>query len=277
MCRMQHDPTTMERIEAGLRATASFARDVTLVPGFLVAIAPGSATGLAVAVPDGVEADDLGAALADVEVVFGRRGLAPAIEYVEELHPTLAAGAHARGWRTDMTAPLMVVAHPDPTAWVDDRASAVEFPGADDVATLEAYLRGQSRAYGGDGGDGALAWLPVLRAGLAAGTIVVAALTADDRVVAGASVQIGAGVGELAGVWTLPEVRRRGHAGAACAAALQRVLPLQLSFCWLSAAPGATGLYERLGFRRVATQRNLAGPLPEGSSVGPPSGARALS
>ncbi len=277
MCRMQHDPTTMERIEAGLRATASFARDVTRVPGFLVAIAPGSATGLAVAVPDGVEAADLGAALADVEAVFGRRGVAPAIEYLEERHPDLAAAAHARGWRTAMTAPVMVSTDGDVVAPQRDHATSVLFPHGDDVATLEAYLRGQSRAYGGDGGDGALAWLPVLRAGLAAGTIVVAALTADDRVVAGASVQIGAGVGELAGVWTLPEVWRRGHAGAACAAALQRVLPLQLSFCWLSAAPGATGLYERLGFRRVATQRNLAGPLPEGSSVGPPSGARALS
>jgi ribosomal protein S18 acetylase RimI-like enzyme len=260
MVRMQHEPQTLERIEAGLRATASFARDVARVPGFLVAIAAGDAAGLAVAVPDGAEPDDLGGALADVEAVFGRRGLAPAIEYVEELHPTLAAGAHARGWRTDMTAPLMVVAHPDPTAPVDDRPSAVEFPGADDVTTLEAYLRGQSRAYGGHGDDGALAWMPVLRAGLAAGTIVVAALASSGRVVAGASVQIGAGVGELAGVWTLPEARRRGHASAVCAAAIARVLTPDLAFCWLSAAPDATALYQRLGFRHVGTQRNLAGP-----------------
>jgi len=277
MGHMRHDPGTLERIEAGLRATASFARNVTRVPGFLVAIAVGDAAGLAVAVPDGAEPDDLEGALADVEAVFARRGVAPAIEYVEERHPALAAGAHARGWRTAMTAPLMVAKASDATAPPDERTGAVRFPGADDVATLDAYLRGQCRAYGGADAD-ALAWMPVLRAGLAAGTVVVAALESAGRIVAGASVQIGGGVGELAGVWTLPEARRRGHAGTVCAAALQRVLTPDRAFCWLSAAPDAAGLYERLGFRHVGTQRNLAGPLvPRRSSAGPASSAPALS
>ena len=277
MRAMRHRTRTLERIEAGLRATASFARDVTRVPGFQVAIAPGAAAGLAVAVPDGGEPADLGASLAAVEAVFGRHGIEPTIEYVEELHPTLAAAARAHGWRTAMTAPLMVVAEPGPTMRPGPGSDAVRFLTADDRAALDAYLRGQHRAYGGADDDGALAWLPVLRAGLAAGTIVVVAVESKDCVVAGASVQIGAGVGELAGVWTLPEARRRGHAGAACAAAVQRVLTTEVDLCWLSAAPDATGLYERLGFRHVGTQRNLAGPLPERLPEGPPSGCRALS
>ena len=274
---MRHDPTILRRIEAGLRTTACVGRVVTHVPGFLVAVAPGGAAGLAVAVPDGVEPSDLGAALADVEAVFGRYGIEPALEYVEERHPTFAPSAHARGWRTAMTAPVMAWSHSGPTAPDDDGASTVLFPNSDDVALLEAYLRGQSRAYGGDGGDDALAWMPVLRAGLAAGTVVVAALPVDARIVAGASVQIGAGVGELAGVWTLPEARRRGHADTVCAATLRRVFTPDLPLCWLSAAPAATGLYQRLGFRRVGTQRNLTGPLPERSAPGPQSGPPALS
>lgn len=267
---------TLARIEAGLRATASFAREVPLVPGFTVAIAPGGAAGLAVAVPAGeLGATDVADALAQVETAFLRGAAEPSIEYVEELHPALASAAHARGWRTTMRAPIMVLDRPS-----DDAAPAepaVRFPTAGERADLEAYLRGQQRAYGGDGGDDALAWSPVLRAGLEAGTIVVAALVVEGVVTAGASVQLGAGVGELAGVWTLPEARRRGHASTVCRALLRRVRSDGLDLCWLSAAPDATVLYERLGFRRVGTQRNLAGPSLGAAGTGTPGRDGALS
>lgn len=266
----------LARIEAGLRATVTFGRAVTYVPGFTVAIAPGDAAGLAVAVPDPSLAEvDAHDALAQVEAVFARHGADPSVEYVEELHPLLATNARARRWRTTMRAALMVLdrspAGPAPTG------PAVRFPTVADRAVLDAYLRGQQRAYGGAGGDDALAWSPILRAGLLAGTLVVAALEVDGVLVAGASVQLGAGVGELAGVWTLPEARRRGHALTVCRALVGRVLMSDLALCWLSAAPDAVALYERLGFRPVGTQRNLAGPVRDTAPPGLRASRTALS
>lgn len=266
MAAMPRPDAALERIEAGLRATSSFGREVVRVSGFTVAIATGGAAGLAVAVPEANEVDDVDAALAAVERTFASAGLAPNIEYVEELHPRLAEQAARRGWRTSMRAPVMVlggdagdgaaeaVATLAPTARLH-RLTA-------DGDRLVPYLRGQHRAYGGDPDGDALGWLPVLRAGLAAGVVAAVALEVDDAIVAGASVQMGAGVGELAGVWTLPEARRRGYALAACGALLQQVASTGLEAVWLSAAPDATALYERLGFRRVGTQRNLDRPSP---------------
>lgn len=268
---MHTEPETLARIEAGLRTTAAFGREVTSVPGFTVAIAPGGAAGLAVAVPAPDLAEvDLEGALAQVERVFGRSGADPSIEYVEELHPMLASHAHVRGWRSTMRAPLMLLDRlpAEPTS----SDPSVRFPTAAEGAELEAFLRAQGRAYGGGGGDDALAWLPILRAGLVEGRIVVAALAVDGVLVAGASVQLGAAVGELAGVWTLPEARRRGYALKVCRAVVGRVLTAELAFCWLSAAPDATALYERIGFRHVGTQRNLAGPVRDA----PPAGSRGL-
>lgn len=275
--RGMHDgPSTLARIEAGLRTTAAFGRDVSHLAGFTVAIAPGGAAGLAVAVPDDrLHEVDLDGALARVETAFARHGIIPSIEYVEDLHPALAASAHARGWHSAMRAPLFVLERmaDGPTA----TDSSVRFLTDADRADLEAYLRAQQRAYGGAGDDDALAWAPVLRAGLRSGTIVIATLEVDGTLVAGASVQIGAGVGELAGVWTLPEARRRGHARTVCRALVGRALATELAFCWLSAAPNATALYERLGFEHVGTQRNLAGPVQHAPPPGRHGSGTALS
>jgi len=264
MVAMPRPEAILERIEAGLRATSSFGREVVRVAGFTVALATGGSAGLAVAVPEAVDVDDADGALAAVEQAFATAGLAPSVEYLEELHPRLAEHASRRGWQTTMRAPVMVLGRATASTAV---AAATLAPSTrlhqltahDD--RLVPYLRGQHLAYGGDPDGDALGWLPVLQAGLTAGVVAVAALEVDGAIVAGASLQRGAGVGELAGVWTLPEARRRGYAMAVCGALLQQVASEGLELVWLSAAPDATALYERLGFRRVGTQRNLGRPV----------------
>ncbi len=249
----------LQRIEAGMRTTATLSREVTRLPGFVVAIAAGAAgPGLAVAVPVDDEPRDLDAALAALEATFARHGLPATIEYLAERHPGLAQAATERGWRTTGEAPVMTLTA-SARAPEGHGARVVRFLHADGEDDLIDFLRQQDRAYGGDGS--ALGWLPIFRAGLASGRIVAAVLEREGRSVAGASVQIGAGVGELAGVWTRSEERRRGHAGALCGTLLTYVLAGDVDLCWLSAAPGATTLYERLGFRQVAEQRNLEGRL----------------
>jgi ribosomal protein S18 acetylase RimI-like enzyme len=77
---------------------------------------------------------------------------------------------------------------------------------------------------------------------------------------AGAVLQYGGGLAELAGVWSHPDHRRRGHARVACHALLAAAFADGLELAWLSAAEGALQLYEGLGFVRVGTQVNLEGP-----------------
>ena len=77
---------------------------------------------------------------------------------------------------------------------------------------------------------------------------------------AGAALQRGGDVAELAGVWTHPAFRRRGLAHAACHALLAAGFAAGVAQAWLSAAEGALTLYQRLGFERVGTQVNLDAP-----------------
>jgi predicted GNAT family acetyltransferase len=69
-------------------------------------------------------------------------------------------------------------------------------------------------------------------------------------------IQIGAGVGELAGVWTAARLRKQGLAYALCHRLLQEYAAAGYTLCWLSAAVGAQRLYEKLGFVTVGTQLN---------------------
>ena len=89
-----------------------------------------------------------------------------------------------------------------------------------------------------------------------------AGLWQEGDFVSGATVQMGGplstGVGELAGVWTRPGRQRRGLAFAVCQRLLEDSFAAGSEMCWLSAAEGAEGLYERLGFRRVGTQLNYS-------------------
>lgn len=255
--------SVLRRIEAGLLAVSSRDRQVERAGGFVVAVAPGGAPGLATAVPERPAAD-LTSALAAVEQRFVDLDAPPAMEYVDELHPGLAAAAHARGWRTVSVAPVMALAQPGwltaPTTSVTSSTPErhVRWLTDDDEALQHAFLSGQHRAFGGHGD--ALAWLPLLTRGLRTGGTRAAALEDDGRVVAGAAVQLGAGVAELVGVWTERLERRRGYARTVCGALLADAFERGVDLVWLSAAEGASGLYRQLGFQRVGTQRNLTGP-----------------
>ena len=247
----------LTRIAAGQRASLVLGRELRTCDGFVVALAAGAAEGLSLAVPTDAGPADWRPALAAVHDTFSQRGTAARIEYVDELHPALAPAAHALGWCTASLASLMALAPPDLVAEPPSGARVMRFVQADDTVTLEAFLRGQHRAFGGDGESGALAWLPIVRLGLREGAMTAVALERDGHVVAGASLVRGAGVSELAGVWTLPDVRRQGLARAACSALLAHGFAAGDSLAWLSTEPDAAALYRSLGFRTVGHQRNL--------------------
>ncbi len=238
------------------------------VPGFVACLSPTSANPyLSVAVPTDEAPDDWGAALAELRETFERHDRSARIELFAELHPGLLAAADASGWVRAMTAPVLTL---EPSALADapSPGEGVYRPlDADDPGRIEAALRGQGVAFGGEPGDAsALDWMPSLVAGLRDGSVRAGAVDVNGHPVAGASLQIGGDAGELAGVWTHPSQRRRGLARQACHALLADAFAAGLSLAWLSAAPEALALYVGLGFEPVGTQVNLEAP-PAGAAV----------
>jgi ribosomal protein S18 acetylase RimI-like enzyme len=241
-----------------MREAAARGRTVSEIDGFTVCLALDTPNPLlSLAVPTDTPPADPQRALAELRDVFSAHGRTARFECFAELHPELLAGLDAAGYEVEMRAPVMMLEAAGLTA-APPAVGAYAPLGPADRLRIEAALRGAHRAYGGDGETGALDWLPRLVEGLVGGTVLAGAVDAAGTPVAGASVIVGGAAGELAGVWTLPEQRRRGYAQQACHALLTAFFARGHDLAWLSAAEGAVGLYRRLGFTPVGTQVNAA-------------------
>lgn len=245
-----------------MRDAAVGRRAVRALPGFVACIDEASANPfLSVAVPDGADPDDWAAALNALAAHFASAGRRARVEAFAELRPGLLAAADAAGWTRAMTAPVLVLEPGALAAPPLPSGGAYRPFDPEETGRIEAALRGQQVAFGGAADDaGALDWLPSLRAGLREGRVRSGAVDVAGAPVAGAVLQYGGGFAELAGVWTHPDHRRRGHARVACHALLAEAFDGGLPLAWLSAAEGALRLYEGLGFVRVGTQVNLEAP-----------------
>jgi ribosomal protein S18 acetylase RimI-like enzyme len=161
----------------------------------------------------------------------------------------LAAALESQGFEQEMNAPLMTI---EPV----DLASAGKLqgyhrlgPSGDDL--MERFFRRQSIAFGG---DDALSWLPQVESGLERGTFMAACVLHKGSPVSGAVLH-GGDDAELARVWTLPAFRKRGIAFAVCQNLLEDYFRTR-GLSWLSSAEDALRLYEKLGFKRIGSQRN---------------------
>lgn len=244
-----------------MRAVGRHERTVITQTHFEIFISPGELQHLNLATPLAPDPPDWSEAIATMQSVFAQHGKRPYLEFIADLHPTLAPALAQAGLVCESRTPLMVLdlvqlgPPPDPPPRADYR------PLTDDGPFLETFLRRQSVAYGGDGGDDALGWLPHLRSGLQNGRVLGAVLLQDGEMVTGAVIQLGGGsatgeTGELAGVWTDPQRRNQGLAYALCHQILGDYANAGYGRCWLSAAAGAQRLYEKLGFVQGGTQLN---------------------
>lgn len=240
-------------------------RSVVQAPGFTLYLTlEGAAPHLSTAVPNAdLSADDWAEAVAGLPAAYAAYERTPRIEMIAELHPGLLSAADAAGWRRTLAAPLLTLtqgafaAAPAPIG-----AGTYRSLDPEDRAHLEASLRAQDRAFGGDGGSAALGWLPSLVRGLREGTFLGGAVDVDGVPVSGATMLFGGDAGELAGVWTDAAHRGHGYASQVCHALLRASFDRGLPLAWLSAAEGALRIYHRLGFVRVGTQVNLDAPAP---------------
>jgi len=251
----------LRRLADSLRMAAAATRVAVVVDGFRLYLSPDSAHPfMSLAVPEDVEHADWAAALVALTAAFAAHERSPRIEAFAELHPALLRAADDAGWRRAMTAPVLTLS-PRGLAAVPPASGTFRWLVPEDVSRLEAALRGSHLAYGGGEDDpAALDWAPQLVRGLRQGTLLAGAVEVDGVPRAGAVVQLGGDAGELVGVWSHPAFRRRGLARQACHALLTGAFARGVPSAWLSAAEGALGLYESLGFVKVGTQVNLEPP-----------------
>lgn len=259
-----NDLTRLEQIERSMRAVGRQERELVAQAHFELFISPQRLDHLTFAAPLLPDPAEWAAPVAAMKQAFVERGKRPRLEYMAQLHPGLAAALEAAGLHCESRAPVMGLAMEAFTAVGTAVGTAVPPPTPftiqplhpEDETLLRAYLLRQSVAYGGAEDEAALAWLPNLRSGLREGSVLAATLLDGKRPLAGAAIQIGDGLGELAGVWTDPQQRQRGLAYAVCRRVLADYAAAGYAHCWLSAAAGAQRLYEKLGFVTIGTQLN---------------------
>ena len=238
----------LQRLERGCRATASQDRQRIALAQFDVFISTqsGDQHSLAIPLSDGSDGID---ALVETFAKHGRRAR---VEYFHELYPGLAEAMENKAFDLEMNAPLMTL-EPADLAKAERRQGYQRLaPG--DSELMEDFFRRQSIAFGGDGGDASLSWLPQVKAGLERGRVMAACVLHDGRPVSGAVIQ-GGDDAELAGVWTLPDLQKQGLAFALCQNLLTDYFRTR-GLCWLSSADKALRLYEKLGFKRIGSQRS---------------------
>lgn len=246
---------TLAELAESLHLTAAQRRDVANVGPFRAFIGGSRDLLMNLAVPVG-DTDDWAGAIAALTAHFVAADRVPRLEFFAELHPRLAPALDASGYHRDMIAPVMTLDvvqrnWPEPVGGLDLR-----FVRADEPAEIAAYVRMQAEAYG----EGSADWGPMLASGILDGDMRVLAVWEDGRPIAGATLMLAAAAAELAGVGTLPPMRRRGLALAVCQALLADHARRGGRLVWLSAGPGTGTLYGRLGFCRVGTQLNYHFP-----------------
>jgi ribosomal protein S18 acetylase RimI-like enzyme len=243
----------LHRLEHSLKNAAAKSREKIVHEYFDAFFSPSPEVHLSFAVPKaGLEQPSAIEALIQI---FHDNGRVPRLEYFHELYPNVRDVLSEKNFVQEMSAPAMTLV-PEDLSPSSGNAKSTYKTLTDDAEIIENFLRCQSLAFGGSGGDEALSWLPSMLELLKNGELMGATLEQGGKLVSGAVIQ-GATDGELAGVWTLPSHQRQGLSYALCQRLLSEYFAKGQTLCWLSAAEGALKLYEKLGFRHVGTQLNL--------------------
>lgn len=244
-------------LEASLRAVGRQNRTLVELAHFDAYFSPTPDRIQNFAVPRLPNPSDWTKSVAELISLFKRRKRSLRLEFFHELHPHLAQTLEAAGLVCERQDPVMILMKESlattPPPLPDGSLCKLE---STNEPLLRAFLQNQSVAYGGSDDESALGWLPNFINGLGSGALMGHAVEKEGQLIAGASIQIGGGIGELAGVWTAPEARRQGYAHALCYHLLERYFAAGFGLCWLSAAEGAQTLYRRLGFAAIGTQLN---------------------
>ncbi len=253
---MDFDAALLQRLAGAFETTAAEGRERIEVGPFAVWLHPSSADPMHSVAAPVRGCDDWPSAVEALAEAFASRGRTPRVEHFTELVPDLARVLEAASLACEMRAPVMTLLREEfvPSAPLEPEPTFVRI-GADDEASVEAFLAMQCEAFGMDPARMA-SWKALFLAGLRRRALHASLARVNGAVVSGATIQDAGRVGELAGVGTRPPLRGLGYASAVCSRLLRRWFDGGGEVCWLSAGEGAQGLYARLGFEVVGTQLN---------------------
>lgn len=259
---MQESLTSLlQRIEQINCKVAAQSRDVIAVGSFQALIDPScDLTWLNYAVP----VEPLGTntevteVLLELREVFAQRDRILRFEFTESLWPRLPELLKDAGFTVEARHPMMLCTPRDFQPYQISRVQVEYLTAADDIEALTTYLcvRNQGFDYHADEPptEQEIAELAEqIQQGM-----MRCALARLDGIPAG----IGAilpmfGVGELAGVATIPALRRQGVAATLCSDLVKDHFQRGGDLVWLSAGDAiAQATYERIGFRVVDTRLN---------------------
>ncbi|MCC7433965.1 MAG: GNAT family N-acetyltransferase [Methanoregulaceae archaeon] len=174
----------------------------------------------------------------------------PRLEFFAERYPKLAAELTRAGFGIEMKAPVMTMTAEQ---WTSSECAHVTAASPADVPLINSIT---DVAFGAVSTEAQ----QTTTAKAIAEDRYLAALAWEDGLAVSAGFAIGGPtVREIAGVATLPEYRRRGHAGAVIQALLKRFFEAGGEVAWLTPGDaGAEQLYSKLGFVAAGTQLNMA-------------------
>jgi ribosomal protein S18 acetylase RimI-like enzyme len=253
------------RLQAYLRQSAHHQYEAVLVPPFTLFFhRTDPFHHFNYAIPDEPIRGNVQEALDELKRCYGARQRRPRFEFIEEFAPELAAELVAGGFVAEGRYPLMICT-PD-TVRTTPRIAGLTIStisAASTFAEVEAYLTVQRQGFDPDHAQ------PVTRDEVEQflqtnPQTAVCFLARLD----GAPASVGvythpvAGVTEIAGVTTLPALRRRGIATALTAHAVRTAFAQRVTLACLSAGGEEAGrVYERVGFRTQATMLAYSVPL----------------
>jgi ribosomal protein S18 acetylase RimI-like enzyme len=243
------------QLQAFLRATAAHGRDVVQVGPFDTFFDPADdmkylnyAIPADGAVPSAAEID----ALRDA---FRERERLPRLEWIAEAAPQVADSLRQAGMMEELVTPLMACT-PDQLRAPAVDARVARATAADAAAARRMLMVAFGQPPPDESEDGARVSAETPRR-------MVVAWVDGDIASAGSWTPVADGVSEVAGIGTAERYRRRGLAGAITAATARAAFDEGATLCVLS--PGdetAMLVYERAGFRRVATMLHWSDDAP---------------
>lgn len=178
-----------------------------------------------------------------------RRGVPEALEWVDEITPSLLPAALAAGMRVEQC-PLLVLAERLPLrAPARVRVEILEADHTDFDAVLACVHSGF-----GQSNQVRLVPEPRRRDLVACGLMAVAGAYLDGEPVGGGMHSPRSGASELTGIAVLPRARRLGIGAVLTGVLAKHALGLGVDTIFLGAQDDAVArVYERVGFRRVGT------------------------
>jgi ribosomal protein S18 acetylase RimI-like enzyme len=254
----------IERLQAVMRETARSQYESEAFPPFTGFFHPRDLlTYLNYAIPDEPTGGDLAQPLAALRAAFRARGRRPRFEFIEEFAPALASALAFAGFEEEARQQLMVCT---PATWreapaVPGLAIAVLTSESPLFAIKEGLATNELGFNPRGSGEFSDADAERYRASLATARAFTAYLD-GQAVGAGMFNPPRDGLAELVGIATLEAYRGRGAATALTAHMAREAFALGVETAFLTAADERAGrVYERVGFRRVATMLAYIEPI----------------